>query len=273
MGKRSFCHGLKHRHVHHVVVADALDQLALIFDQTVCREHTQKSVVLATQTREDPYDFIGYHAYEDKLDAFFTGGRKDRSRMSESPSNLDETSRTANLRMVRWDAVAATIASLIGLFALIVGGYTAYIQREQVRAQVWPFLLARYSGNASEFLWINKGVGPAMIESVQVFVDGKPQHDWNGVIHAFHLCTMKYQQSTLNGYVFPPGEQLVWIKFNNNTDFTRFLAAQRTGLVSKVCYCSTLGECWILDRGRGTENSRTPVGDCPAVPESRQFDD
>jgi hypothetical protein len=30
------------------------------------------------------------------------------------------------------------IAAGIGLLALLVAGYTAYLQRQQVRAQVWP---------------------------------------------------------------------------------------------------------------------------------------
>jgi methylisocitrate lyase len=29
------------------------------------------------QTREELYDFLGYHAYEEKLDELFAGGRKD----------------------------------------------------------------------------------------------------------------------------------------------------------------------------------------------------
>ena len=29
------------------------------------------------QTREELYDYLGYHEYEHKLDALFAGGRKD----------------------------------------------------------------------------------------------------------------------------------------------------------------------------------------------------
>src|SRR5207249_10979872 len=37
----------------------------------------------------------------------------------------------------RYDAV---IATLVGFLALCVSGYTAYMQRQQVRAAVWPIL-------------------------------------------------------------------------------------------------------------------------------------
>ncbi|HLI18013.1 MAG TPA: methylisocitrate lyase [Rhodanobacteraceae bacterium] len=55
----------------------AMNKAALDFYETVRREGTQKSVVPRMQTREDLYDFLGYHAYEDKLDELFADGRKD----------------------------------------------------------------------------------------------------------------------------------------------------------------------------------------------------
>jgi methylisocitrate lyase len=40
------------------------------------RDGTQKAVVDTMQTREELYDRIGYHAYEQKLDALFSQGTK-----------------------------------------------------------------------------------------------------------------------------------------------------------------------------------------------------
>ncbi len=53
----------------------AMNKAALDFYETVRREGTQKTVVPAMQTREELYDFLGYHAYEDKLDALFQGDK------------------------------------------------------------------------------------------------------------------------------------------------------------------------------------------------------
>ncbi len=55
----------------------AMNKAALNFYETVRREGTQKSIVPQMQTREELYDFLGYHAYEDKLDELFAGGGKD----------------------------------------------------------------------------------------------------------------------------------------------------------------------------------------------------
>jgi len=50
----------------------AMNKAALHFYETVRREGTQKNIIDTLQTREELYDFLGYHAYEDKLDMLFS---------------------------------------------------------------------------------------------------------------------------------------------------------------------------------------------------------
>ena len=50
----------------------AMNKAALNFYETVRREGTQKNIIDTLQTREELYDFLDYHAYEDKLDALFS---------------------------------------------------------------------------------------------------------------------------------------------------------------------------------------------------------
>jgi len=49
----------------------AMNAAALKVYQTIRTEGTQKSVVPLMQTRAELYDYLGYHAYEQKLDALF----------------------------------------------------------------------------------------------------------------------------------------------------------------------------------------------------------
>ncbi len=49
----------------------AMNQAALNVYRTLRRDGTQKNVVATMQTRNDLYDYLGYHAYEQKLDALF----------------------------------------------------------------------------------------------------------------------------------------------------------------------------------------------------------
>ncbi|MUV13980.1 methylisocitrate lyase [Noviluteimonas gilva] len=53
----------------------AMNKAALNFYETVRREGTQKNIIDTLQTRAQLYDFLGYHAYEDKLDALFSQGK------------------------------------------------------------------------------------------------------------------------------------------------------------------------------------------------------
>ncbi len=53
----------------------AMQRAALAVMQAIRDEGTQKNVVDLMQTRAELYDFLGYHAYEDKLDQLFKKGK------------------------------------------------------------------------------------------------------------------------------------------------------------------------------------------------------
>jgi methylisocitrate lyase len=53
----------------------AMNQAAANVYKAIRKEGTQKSVLGAMQTRDELYDFLNYHSYEQKLDELFTGKR------------------------------------------------------------------------------------------------------------------------------------------------------------------------------------------------------
>jgi methylisocitrate lyase len=53
----------------------AMNAAALNFYETVLRDGTQKAAVGTMQTRADLYKYLGYHAYEEKLDALFAANK------------------------------------------------------------------------------------------------------------------------------------------------------------------------------------------------------
>jgi len=53
----------------------AMNAAALDVYRTLRRDGTQKAVVGTMQSRSELYDFLGYHTYEEKLDALFAKGR------------------------------------------------------------------------------------------------------------------------------------------------------------------------------------------------------
>jgi hypothetical protein len=162
--------------------------------------------------------------------------------------------------------VAAVIAAFVGLLALCVSGYTAYLQRQQVRAQVWPYIEFGSSNSRHELDVMNKGVGPAIIRMVQIYVDGKPQHNWKQVYAALGL---RFEHpplfSTINSVVISAGEHIRQVVFADEADFNTFVAqAKRVDM--SVCYCSTLGECWLIDdREKDRALRFREINTCPAA--------
>jgi len=53
----------------------AMNQAALAVYETLRKTGTQKSMLPQMQTREELYDFLGYHSYEQKLDELFSRNR------------------------------------------------------------------------------------------------------------------------------------------------------------------------------------------------------
>jgi len=180
-----------------------------------------------------------------------------------------------------WDAYAAVIASLIGLLALAVSGYTAYLQRQQTSAQVWPRLQIATSNLNLKTMVANQGVGPAKITGMRVAIDGKPVKQWYDVVVAFgdqtDGTTAGFSFTSLNGTVLPPGVTAeVFLPVDNDPSrkmYENYLAQKKHSFQMSVCYCSVLDECWIADTSAKTRaDLNRPAQTCP-IPESEQFDD
>jgi hypothetical protein len=171
----------------------------------------------------------------------------------------------------RYDAV---IATFVGFLALCVSGYTAYIQRQQVRGAVWPILEFDSSNGPIRFTLANKGVGPAIIRNVIVKVDDQPVKNWADVLEkilgpGYHPG----ETSDMTGRVFSPGESMnVFtphndaqnpIPFDKSNPLWAKLNTGRARVTVEICYCSTLGECWTLRAGRLTPGTTTETRRCP----------
>jgi hypothetical protein len=173
----------------------------------------------------------------------------------------------AQKKQTEWNAIAAVIAALIGLLALVVSGYTAILQREQVRAEVWPYLQTAITiDEAGLAISIeNKGVGPALVGGLRVYVDGEARRSWPEVFDALGLSDLRgTRASTVNGVVIAPGEIIRQVGLQETADFQRVLD-QYPRISLALCYCSTLEDCWLQDeRERRPERRRTQVDACPA---------
>lgn len=192
------------------------------------------------------------------------------------PRSTREAPAKPFLRRREWDGVAAVIAAFVGLLALCVSGYTAYLQRQQVRAQVWPYLIVANYDNERSLTVLNKGVGPAVIRGAIVRVDGKPQPDWNHVLDALGIARppRAFALSTINTNVLSAGERTAILSFEDENLYRSFRTAAAERMRMELCYCSTLGECWnYTDSIFGNAPSVVPLAQCAAVARADAFRD
>jgi hypothetical protein len=169
----------------------------------------------------------------------------------------------------------AAIATFVGVCALCVAGYTAYMQRQQVRAAVWP-ILEFDSSNAPEirFTLSNKGVGPAIIKHVIVRVDGEPVRNWHdGLGKLLGPGEHHASESDMSGRVLSAGELMVVLAphgpddspftFDRSNPMWTQMNKDRERIAVEICYSSALGESWTLRAGGKSRSRTTEVRSCP----------
>jgi len=167
------------------------------------------------------------------------------------------------------------IVTLIGVSALFVSGYTAYVQRQQVRAAVWPILEYGTSNEPKiRFTIDNKGVGPAIIRNVIVRVDGEPVRNWQAALQKLlGPGDYKFTQSSISGHVFAAGESMDVLvphdsdgnalDFGKSSTLWSALNKERGRVGVEICYSSTLGDCWTLRRNANSKSTTTETRTCP----------
>jgi hypothetical protein len=174
------------------------------------------------------------------------------------------------IRLAFWQ----TILSVVGVFIAVVALYAALTESEAIRRQtsaaVWPFIqvsIADYDTAEDAGFTLtfgNTGVGPALIRSVRVEVDGAPMRDWAQVI-AYLGGTLDEHvgRKAINQRVLSPGQKIALVSVTEPTLARKFQTVVRDGKTAiTFCYCSIFNECWLADSRSPVLDPR-PVDACP----------
>jgi hypothetical protein len=121
---------------------------------------------------------------------------------------------------------------------------------------------------------MNKGVGPAKVESLEVFYQGVAQPGPRALVKAILKRpepegSGRLLLSTVQGIVLSAKEDLDFLDFKANSfPAEEYSALARAGakLQFRVCYCSVLDECSVVDTRKGVREPE-PVKACP-VPQT-----
>ncbi|HEY2517390.1 MAG TPA: hypothetical protein VGI39_41240 [Polyangiaceae bacterium] len=169
--------------------------------------------------------------------------------------NQNAEFRTMVDRSLKSDRIAILGSGFVAILGLAVSTYNVYLQRVQIRAQVWPHLESLRS-DARGFEWAlrNTGVGPASLQGARVSLDGVPMKNWDEVCAAVTKKSPRVMESVnrseeaVIGRVIPAGASIEPLKLefaHQDEAWKTALAAAFSSLDVELCYCSTLDECWL----------------------------
>jgi hypothetical protein len=155
-----------------------------------------------------------------------------------------------------------------------------HVIANQLSATVWPYLSydATYDSNSVAIAIVNDGLGPALVRSALLTVDGRPMATWGdagkalGKPRGVKRIGGSFFSSLGPGSVIRAGasHQLVHLTITAASPAEQGLASARLRswmqerVVVTICYCSTLDNCWLTPSG--PENQQpSEVGHCPGA--------
>jgi hypothetical protein len=177
----------------------------------------------------------------------------------------------------RWlDITLAVSAVFISLISLLLALQHGRAMEKMVEVSSWPYVSIDHSTLTSDgrprisMEIMNNGVGPAMVESVEVFYRDVPQTDPRALIRAMLKVTdparrLDVAQSDVIDSVLPArGARVLFdVMLDRFTpDEYQTMRHESDALTFRVCYCSVFEECSVLD-GRKEVPRPEHVKACP----------
>ena len=171
---------------------------------------------------------------------------------------------------VRPDIIIAVCALLISALATGATYYQSKIVERQLSAQVWPYVSISntFSPDSLDVTISNDGLGPAVVRSLVVTVDGKPQRDVASALshlvgdaHVKPHETISFDSTSMgSGGVLAVGGKRTVMHLQSAT-LAGAAAAQYARVDITTCYCAIIvGNCWHKD---GRDENPVEVSSCP----------
>jgi hypothetical protein len=182
-----------------------------------------------------------------------------------------------NDRAFRLDFFIAIAAVLFSGIAAAAAGYQTWIISQQYGVSVWPYLTIATTNNRNsrKISFVNEGLGPALVHSAQLYVDGKASASWNEYEHVLKRDPLAKRKLKGSAFTFAdstvdastilrPGDTETISEVTLAKGVPRELL-QRHPLAIDVCYCSLNNSCWKLHLTPGviSGNYPQPTNICP----------
>jgi hypothetical protein len=185
-----------------------------------------------------------------------------------------------NERAFRLDffiALAALVVSFLTTATLI---YQTRVIEEQYSATIWPYLSLDTTTNPDgiKIALTNDGLGPALVRSAQLTIDGKAVSGWPDFLNVLkpeigRITHGKASFGSTSGdtdesTILRPGTSSALLVIKGLRTQAEVDAIKRHAIGLNVCYCSLNGRCWLLHAFAGVSSSAGPhpVSGCPVGP-------
>jgi hypothetical protein len=158
--------------------------------------------------------------------------------------------------LLRFDTVVAACALLMSTITAGAMVYQTRVLQDQFSATVWPYLSVSttYGPTSLAMRVTNQGVGPALIRSAQVSLDGKPLAGWDNAFFStlFPPSSLRKGSIALRDSSIDPstairaGDQVTLLELHVSNGKWLQDAAAKHRLALDFCYASINGKYWTL---------------------------
>lgn len=170
----------------------------------------------------------------------------------------------------RFDLFIAVCALLISTIAALASVFQTRAIQDQYAAAIWPYLSvdSTVTANGVKLQLINDGLGPALIRSAQLYLDGRPVPGWEEAMRMIfndqsHAVASADMSSINASTTIRPGDShpLLSITLSKGVPIAALL---RHEVAIDVCYCSLNERCWTLRSvpGGSSDDYPQPVSHC-----------
>ncbi len=161
------------------------------------------------------------------------------------------------------EKILAVMATVVSVCALVVSVFQVQSERKQQYASVWPSLsisiITNLKSDSTEntlaVLVSNKGVGPAIVNEIQLWYKEQPCKDEEALIDK--VVGSAYEENgAINQIwkekVIASNEEFEWMKVGGYAATKKFREAIKAGEIQAVIrYSSVYGEKWEVNYNRG----------------------
>jgi hypothetical protein len=166
---------------------------------------------------------------------------------------------------------------VISFCALLLSLYSACETRKVTHLSARPYIQLSfyYKEQGAGWTFRNMGLGPAIVHSFEVSLDGQPLRNWNELQSKLGLSNnIKFSVAAPGNMSVPykTGDESEILFWDMEPSDNKKLTANSTRVRIMTCYCSLYNECWKSRYSiEQADSMPEEVSSCKVIPAEERF--